>query len=317
MAPTDPPSSFNLQMMNLFLGMCRGVAGLPRDLRRLGYSDKWIEFRFTNSLNQAVVPELVIGSNILRHSLLIEWKSGANTDAEQLRRYAAVTGEDLRAKAMLTPEESQSHDTVLIGQSEFSERLVVAIDRDGHPFPVLIRNAEGLEPIRNRFRPDELDRVFRPRLMINWERIPTFLYPLDRDSEVWSFAELMIPKILEHMAQGAPRILLRDLAEAIVPCWAIVDRPHQQELEQKMLTVMNQACRRDFRAYLRRNRTAEGRTHTPTWDIVSNPLAETPDRRQKEWKTMRRRQESLVGFLRTGQEVPEQEELPLGDEEEG
>jgi len=296
--------------------MCRGVAGLPRDMRRLGYSDKWIEYRFANSLNQTVVPELVAASRSLKHSLLLEWKSGANTDADQLRRYSAVTGEDLRTKAMLTPEESRSHDIVLIGQAEFSERLVVAIDRDGHAFPVLVKTAEGLDPIRNRFRPNELDGVFRPRLIVNWERIPTFLFPLDKDSEVWCFAELMIPKILEAMAGGAPRILLMQLAEAVIPCWGIVDRPYQRELEQKMTTVMNQACRREFRPYLRRNRTAEGRTHTPTWDIISNPLAEISDRRQREWKRMRSRQESFLEFLRTGQDVPEQEELPLGEGED-
>lgn len=311
MALNDPPSSFNLQLMNLFLGMCRGVAGLPRDLRHLGYSDKWIEYRFSNSLNQTVVPELILASRGLRHSLLLEWKSGPNTDADQLRRYSGVNSEDLRMKAMLTREESQSHDIVLIGQAEFSKRLVVAIDRDGHPFPVLVRSAEGLDTIRNRFRPDELDTVFRPRLALDWERIPTFLFPLDKDSEVWSFAELMIPKILEQMAQGAPRILLMQLAEAIVPCWSIVDRPYQHELEQKMVAVMNEACRREFRTYLRRNRAAEGRTHTPTWDIISNPLAEISDRRQREWKRMRSRQESLLQFLQTGEQIPEQEELPL------
>ena len=40
--------SFSLTMLNLWIGMCRGVVGLPRDLKSLGYQDKWIEYRFVN-----------------------------------------------------------------------------------------------------------------------------------------------------------------------------------------------------------------------------------------------------------------------------
>lgn len=313
MDPADLRSNFNLQMMNLFLGMCRGVAGLPRDLRDLGYRDKWVEFKFANSRGEAVVPELVIASGRLKHTMLLEWKSGQNTDGDQLRRYAGVTPEDLRTRALLTAEESHAHDVVLIGLAEYEDRLVIAIDRDHHPFPVLVRDAEGLVPVRNGFRVGEADGVFRPKLLVDWGGVPTFLYPLDVASETWEFAEMVIPKVLEQMAQGAPRILLKEVAQAVVPCWGVVDRQHQQELEKKMFGVMDCACRRDFRAFFRRNKTAGSRTHTPTWDVVSNPLAGAPDRRQREWRGMRKRQEALIDFLRTGREVPEQGELELGE----
>src|SRR5437660_1760886 len=99
MAPNSLPSNLNLALMNLFIGMCKGVAGLPRDLRNLGYGDKWIELRFVNAQGEQVVPELVIASRQLHHTILFEWKSGANMEADQLRRYAGVTTEDLRERA--------------------------------------------------------------------------------------------------------------------------------------------------------------------------------------------------------------------------
>ena len=40
MATGDAFLKFDLAMLNLWIGLCRG-AGLPRNLRELGYTDKW------------------------------------------------------------------------------------------------------------------------------------------------------------------------------------------------------------------------------------------------------------------------------------
>lgn len=170
--------SFNTELFNLFLGMCKGVIGVPDDLRRLGYADRCIEFSFTNSRNEAVVPELIIASSQLQHSVLLEWKQGANTDADQLRRYAGVTSEDLREKAFLLEGEYNSHDTVIIGLAEHADRLVIGIEQGAYNFPVLVRSDAGLAKVRNTFTAEQTERVFQPRLEIDWATIPTYLYPL-------------------------------------------------------------------------------------------------------------------------------------------
>lgn len=73
-------------MLNLFIGLCKGVVGLPQDFRRLHYQEQAVELRFTNAQGEAVVPELIIASRAIHHTILFEWKSGANADADQLRR---------------------------------------------------------------------------------------------------------------------------------------------------------------------------------------------------------------------------------------
>jgi hypothetical protein len=291
--------------MNLFLGMCKGVAGVPDDLRRLGYVDRWIEFTFTNSRNHAVVPELVIASNRLRHTILFEWKEGANTEANQLERYAGITAEDLRQKVFLTEHEWESHNTVIIGLEQHADRLVVAIDRDGHNFPVLVRCDRGMSKIRNRFAPDETDALFQPLLTFDWATIPTFLYPLDVDSSLSEYAELLMPAILERMGAGEARILLSNLAEAVIPVWANVDRAHQNRLRGKMMVVMERASRHELSQFLRRNRPAERRTHTPTWDVVDNPISNLGDRSAQGWKQMLQRGQSLIDSFRPGAHQPD------------
>jgi hypothetical protein len=86
-----PPSNLNLALMNLFVGMCKGVIGLPRDFRKLQYVDKWIELRFANVDQEQVAPELIVSSRLLNHTILFEWKTGPNFAADQLRRCSRVS----------------------------------------------------------------------------------------------------------------------------------------------------------------------------------------------------------------------------------
>ena len=109
-----PPSNLNLALMNLFVGMCKGLAGLPRDFRNLQYVDKWIELRFANTDQEQVAPELIVSSRRLNHTILFEWKSGPNLEADQLRRYSRVTQDDLSERAALAIEETGSHDVAVV-----------------------------------------------------------------------------------------------------------------------------------------------------------------------------------------------------------
>jgi hypothetical protein len=295
--------------MNLFIGMCRGVAGLPRDLKNLGYMDRWIEYKFANSEDRTVAPELIISSGLQRHAVLFEWKEGANADPDQLNRYSKVTSEDLRSRVSLPSPEHENHDIALVGTEGHRERIGMTVERDGHPFPVLIVVADGLEIIMNRFSPEALDGIFRPKLLVQWARVPTSFFPVDRGSKEWEFAELVIPEIVRLMHQGESKIRFAQLAERVVPCWGNVDSNYRHELRLKILAVMSRAAQNEFRRYLTRNKLAEGRTHTETWDIVFNPFSAGGRTHRAELAKMRRLQASLIESLRTGKPNPMQGEL--------
>jgi hypothetical protein len=311
MAPRPNPSKLSSSLMNLFIGMCKGAADLPRDLRTLGYSDKWIELGFQNSESELVVPELIVSSRQLGHSILFEWKSGENTEEAQLRRYACVTSADLRERANLSPDECEFHDVALVGLEEFIQRLVIGIEASNYPFPVLSVTDSGLEPFRNRFTPDDTDHIFRPRLEVDWEKVPSYFFPVDANSELWEFGELLIPRIMELMSQAEPRILITHLEQAI-PCWHIMARDYQGRLRSKIHSVMRQACQRHFAAYIRANRDAGARGRLGThWDIIHNPVAALADQRSKEWKKLGAQQKAFLEFLKTNGNLPEQGVLDM------
>ncbi|MGB8540804.1 MAG: hypothetical protein WCD49_04120 [Candidatus Acidiferrales bacterium] len=311
MATKPVPSKLNLALMNLFLGMCKGAAELPRHFRVLGYSDKCVELGFQNSAGELVVPELIVASRRLGHSILFEWKSGPNTDEDQLRRYSEVTAADLLERATLSPEESASHDIALIGYEEFAERLAIPIDANSYPFPLLLVTDDGLDIFRNRFTPDDTDRIFRPRLEFDWDKVPSYFFPVDADFELWEVAELLIPRIMELMGQGEARVLITQLEQAI-PSWNIMAPPYRGRLRAKINTVMSHACERQFRAYIQLNRDGGARNRLgPHWDIVNNPILAVSDRRNREWKRLGAQQKAFLDFLRTGGDLPEQGVLNL------
>lgn len=302
-------SNFNLSLMNLLIGMCKGASGLPRDLWDLGYVDKWIELGFPNSEGRTVVPELIIASRKLRHCVLFEWKSGNNTETDQLNRYSKITEDDLRQRAFLTAAESERHDVAIIGADEHRERIAIAIDREGHPFPLLIAVSGGIEIVRNVFKEDQLDKVFRPRLSVQWENIPTSFLPVDRDSKLHEFAEVIIPEVLQNMARNESRVLLDPLTHRIFPLWDYVGAKYQSELRSKVREVMSRAVAAEFQNYVRRNKSAEQKTHTPTWDITLNPFTGSGRSKRTELRRMKVLQSSFIQSLRSEEAGPYQEKL--------
>lgn len=302
--------SFNLQMLNLWIGLCRGAAGLPSDLRRLGYQDRWIEYAFQNSNNEVVVPELILSSIQARHTMLLEWKEGKNTDSEQLRRYSGITQEDLIQRAFIDRQAASSLDVVIVGKAEFAERLRVGIERNQHNFPLLLVESSGIRLDLNQFSNNSLNGVFDPVLRIDFSKVPASFVPFNGDSHLFVVADCVISQIVEYMARREPRVLLARLAEDTVPTLGIMSRQHQQHLRNNMIRqVVEQAARHEFRRYLRRNREAERVTGTPTWDILNNPVDLGVDKRSRGFRALQSAKGALLEALRTGRRPALQLEL--------
>lgn len=312
MGKVKPCCNFNLQMLNLWIGMCRGVTGLPRDFTKKGYADKWIEHRFTNAEREEVVPELIIASSNAGHTLLFEWKSGGNLDSDQLRRYSKVTAEDLTEKAFLDQAAVERHDVAVVGKSDYADRLKTGIKQDNYAFPLLVVDEQGLKLVHNKFALDELTQIFSPLLSVDLAKAPTGFVPFDENSELWEVAECVIPMIIEYMSRRETRLLLDKLAGDAVPTWDIMGGRHRKSLRAKIFDVVEQAAKTHFRKYLRRNKAAEGRTKTKTWEIVSNPLDLQSDKRTREYRALLKGQKEFIQALAGKKEAVIQTELDLG-----
>jgi hypothetical protein len=302
--------SFNLKLLNLFFGMCSGTQGLPPGLHALGYIPEAVETTFTNSEDRNVAPDLIIASAQVHHTVCFEWKSGANTEADQLQRYSGVEPNDLVAKAFVHVNKCATHDIAIIGKDEHRATIPIGVQNGGYTFPVLVTTAAGMEIILNAFSHAPTDGVFRP-LNVNWDTLPTSFFPLDGDSELWEFAEHAIPYVLEQMVKGAPRIRMDDLAKAMIPHYDRMRPDYKGQLKQKIQQVMDHASRAQFSTYLQRApRAAAGVMQTPTWDVINNPLVGTVDKRQKAWKALQKKHQSLIDHFKNPQrqEVLEMDE---------
>lgn len=303
----NPFSNFNLQMLNLWIGLCRGEAGLPNDMRKLGYKDKWIELEFPNSQGQNVKPELIISSDNVAHTVLFEWKEGANTDADQLNRYAGVVSSDLVTKASLDRNEATAHDVCILGLIENKQRLQVGITKGNHPFPLLIVCADGISLEYNCFKKQNLSNAFTPKLNVNFSMLPTQIVPFDHNSQHWEIAEHIVPQIIEYMSRGEPCFTLDQIAQDCVPVWAAVMAPgYKKMLETKMTQVIDAAVKHEFHYYIKRDREAARRVKGPIWKIVYNPNSLQYDKRSREYKKLAKLQEQFITALRTGNHQPVQ-----------
>ena len=295
--------------MNLFIGLCRGARGLPIVLNQQGYTDFWIEYKFSNSLNQDVVPELILASELKAHSLLFEWKSGANLDHDQLERYSHVTTDDLRMRAMLRGRSADHFDVTVVAKGENIERILIGIRSGPYTFPVLIVAGSKILLRENSFACQELNQIFGAGLEIDWDIVPMSYFPFDRESPLWMLAEKIIPMILEYMVRREPRISLDNIARDVVPTWTILGQGYRSEMKTKIAEVIRQAEQYEFRDYLRYNRDMLG-SFGHTWEITNNPR-DLRDKRHTAWRKLQSLQRNFLEALRTGRRIEPQGELPF------
>jgi hypothetical protein len=295
--------NFNLSMLNLWIGMCRGVSGLPGSLKALGYSDRYIEHRFQNDKREPVQPDLIISSEKINHTLLLEFKSGANTDEDQLKRYSNITKQNLVDQAYISRSAAVNHDVAIVGLDEFRERLKIGIDNVGYPFPLLVKNKEGLALDYNEFSVILLNSIFAPVLEIDWDKISTRFVPLDKESEPWEIAEVVIPKIMQFMTERRPRISLEELCQAVCETWGIMSSPGREDFQKKVREVLKEASYSNFSSYIKWNRSPEG------VEIIGNPLELDTDKRSGAYRKLLTAQKNFLEKLKTG--LTGMQQLPL------
>jgi hypothetical protein len=311
-----PCSIFNLTLLNLFIGLCKGARGLPTILRQHGYEALWVEYKFSNSLNQDVVPDLILASEPRAHSLLFEWKSGANLDQDQLDRYSRITAEDLRTRAFLRGRSADHFDITVVAKGEYIDRILIGIRGGPYTFPVLIVMSDRILLKENLFTSQELNQVFGAGLEIDWDTVPMSYIPFDRESPLWMLGEKVIPKILEYMVRREPRISLDDIAREVVPTWKILGQNCQKEMKAKIAEVIRQAEQHEFRDYLRYNRDMRG-SLGQTWEITNTPRDLRDDKRYTAWRKLETLQKEFLEALRKGRRLTQQEDLqfPESDNE--
>lgn len=297
-------SNFSLTMANLYVGLCRGVSGLPMCLYDLGYIDHWLENEFSIGPNKKVEPDMVLVSDKIGHTLLLEWKSGANTEDDQLERYSQVTKESLRNNAQVSADAAERHDVSIVGLREHENRLVMGVTDGAYTFPVLSVDPDGITLCHNSFECKELTSVFSPKLLVDMSRIPMRLVPFNGDSMLWEVAEAVIPQLLEYMSRRLPHVDARQVSSDICrETWSIMGNRSRTDVETKVIQVLKLAANGSFKRYLK-------------WEAArkfiafqNNPLQLGSDKRTTEFRKLEKLARGFIDSLRRNNEGMQQMEL--------
>ncbi len=301
--------NFNLKIKNLFIGLCTGVAGLPTSLRDLAYKVHWIEFNFQNSKGKTVKPEIIITSDTLQNTVMLESKSGGNIEKEQYERYSDVNADDLRQRAFVKAKCVTCIDISYVVPEEAADKASGAFDSLDIKCPLIEVKADCLKLKKNKFSRVELNSVFNTGISVNYEEIPCHFIPFDNETPSWIVAEKITPILLSFLFDNKSFFTVEEILEKIIPMWEQLSDEAKRELKQSVSKVLDIAAGFEFNGFIRKNRGISQRTHTETWDVEFNPLKRSPSKRSKSWRQFQSRQKSLIERLRTGKKTEIQFEM--------
>lgn len=284
--------------------MCKGTYGLPKDLKKLGYSEKWIEHKFANQDLREVHPELIISSDKTNHTILLESKSGKNTSDEQLLKYSRITKTNLMSGAFISRQAANLHDIAIVGKNENDNRLKIGIEQGGYPFPLILKGAKGLSLSFNQFKVNELNNIFSPFLKINWKYVPYSFVPLNNESKPWEIADILFPIILKYMNDERNDIPVEDICYDTCNIWDNMGEPGKNDFRSKIKVVLKQASRFEYRGIIRFAGKRGGKL-----EIINNPLEKDLDRRTGIYRKLREKQKNFIERLKTGKPSKGQMEL--------
>ena len=302
-------SNFNLKIKNLFIAFCRGVAGIQPILRDLSYTVEWIEHQFQNSRNRTVKPEMILSSNELEHTILLESKLGGNIDKEQYDRYKDITNVDLKERAYLNARCVENIDITYVIPEEVIDKAADAFNELAIDSALVSIGETKTKLYKNDFKIEKLNLVFRTGIDVNYDEIPTNFIPFDVESSEWFIAEKIFPIILSFLFENKSSFTDEDILREIIPLWSDIGSNEKGEMRKKILKVLRSASKYEFKEFIKQNKDISRVTHTNTWIIIKNPLQRLPSKRSMAWRQLKNLQLNFLERLKTGRGLPIQTSL--------
>jgi len=231
--------------------MAFGSPDLPSVLVECGYTCHSIEQTFPVGVNKVVNPEIILCSDEEKHTLIIEAKSGANLNENQLARYALIPSVQLVQVAQVSSEAGTTYNLLIVGQEPHLARLSLGSSKVPDANRVLsVTVEEGIRKIENSFVPAKLDAEFVPTLPVNWEVVPNNFLPVDRESELWEFAEQTIPEVVAAILRGEPEISVEELAVSFIKHWNFISLAYRADLKERIYNVLKIAAQNRFSEFV-------------------------------------------------------------------
>jgi len=233
------PSNHTL-LMNMVIGLCKKTPGWPSILKDLGYDVDWIEPRLINSEGKRVVPDLMLTSNRLLHSLIVECKGGKTLDMDQFNRLTKLDVNSIVDRASVYDVSKLKMDICF---TSFEEHLedIVKIVKD--TFPILVFSNNNLNK-EGAFKLEDLNRVLSDGISLEGKAPPTSYIPFTDEDDISIIAMYVLQELVAKALKSSKDDVLEFDAEkllnSIFPVWSKFDEGAKKRLRNKVNKVIRE-----------------------------------------------------------------------------
>lgn len=245
--------SFNLLMINLFIGMVRGHRFLrpwSTQVKSLGYRLLQVEPRFASKAG-TVNPEAMAFSEKRGHCLLTEWTQVVAPDArkeQQIVRYQNVTRTDLVDRAGVPNAAAGQNSTWLVINSDSADAYRRLI-KSGSTVRLLISCADDacneLKYAAGDVQDTELSKILR--MGLSCSRIPHGYIRLSMDNlSKEEYVEAVTQQVASFVAKKQARFSGEDICRAIFGAWRSISPDKRQKLVNAVNLVIKECAKKEY-----------------------------------------------------------------------
>jgi len=242
-------SSINVLIVNALVGMTRSDSSWPNPLYKLGYEVKWLEHPIKTAADKQIRPDLIITSSSLKHSLIIEGKSGG-ANSKQIENYSTLTTEDVKTKGFASATES--HDVTIVGVGSNASTITKTVQDSGEKFPVVILQDDCIEKVLHEFCNEQVEDAFKAKIPAKLSEAPKGYIKFDEHSNAGEIAPHLIVALVSSARREETHLSTVDLtARAFGPLWSIYNNPAAKtNMAKKVQQILEDAANNELRGIL-------------------------------------------------------------------
>jgi hypothetical protein len=191
---------------------------------------------------ETVVCDVVLFSPETGHLLVVEAKSGANLEAEQGRKLAALTPELLiLAGGITVPQPVSLRCEVLYAcLAENADRIALGADEAGLQVPILAVSDQDARLLRPQLASTRLSAALTAPII--WTYPVARVVPFDHESPSEAFDQPVRAELIAAMAQRRSSVTIRALTEQAVRHFALYGRAAQGRLIRNVREAARRAA---------------------------------------------------------------------------
>jgi len=264
---------FSHLLPNLFIGLSKGAYQLrpySKEFKQLGYRVFKFEPFFPISAGQKTNPDMVIISERLGNTVMIEWtevNSVREDKREQLHRYSKVTKRDLTNVLAIPPVAVETFDVCVIISPEAVDSFEGFFKKSNLQFPLLkfgeMKDGFYLMKVLYEFEENQTNTFFsRP---MNLSRIPRRYLPFALDEILHrQLVTHIVRHLLSLVRKETKEFTIDEFCSGYVPVWSLVDIRKQGEVKRVTKEVLVKLLSKPIGKELLKRLKQQ----PPTWEII-------------------------------------------------